>query len=110
MTTSVFMEIKFVLRIELGFYCLVRTYQRTGGTPYAVAFDVIGLFYDCLNAPDRRRLRHGPFGMEHPFYDNSRFYRKYGTDRRAAPAPLAAVITPPDDIRKVLDRQLVIVV
>jgi hypothetical protein len=48
--------------------------------------------------------------MQQPFHNNSGLYRKYGADGSTAAAPFAAVITPPYDIRQILDRQLVIIV
>jgi len=48
--------------------------------------------------------------MQQPFHNNSRLYRKYGTDGCTASAPFAPVITPAHDIRQILDRQLVIIV
>jgi hypothetical protein len=48
--------------------------------------------------------------MQQPFHDYSGLYRKYGTDGCTSAAPLAPVITPPHDIRQILDRKLVIVV
>jgi hypothetical protein len=48
--------------------------------------------------------------MQQPFHNNCGRYRKYGTDGCTAAAPIAPVITPPYDIRQILDRQLVIIV
>src|SRR5208283_1784155 len=101
---------KFVLGVQLRLYCFIGADQRAGPASGAVTFNIRDLFNYLCGHPYRFWLRHGSFRP----YNSLDFDRgDYSLDRAncgTLSAALTAVIPPTYYIRKLSQRELMIVV